>query len=399
MRLNHGFLNLGSIACALMLGACTATVPPPHSVTRNAAAQQIECRSNSVTISFDFEGAPASRCAVMGERAFDLLITPEHALPINPSAWYAFRYEAAGAEDVTVRLRYLGGAHRYAPFLHRGDVMQPLDAEVSEDRETATLRLPAGKGVVSAQELLGADFYEAALRRWAAASGTSPFELGLSHDGRPIRALRMGDEAAPHLVVLIGRQHPPEVTGAIAMEGFVDQVAAMLAADPQLGQRYQFMVVPFLNPDGVYRGHWRANLGGRDLNRDWGEFSQPETQAVRAWLDRLPDGVRPVLMLDFHSTWRNLFYVQGEEADAKGAQFLADWLEGKENAFPAYPFTLEPSNANPRAGTTKNWFNATYGIPAYTYEAGDDADRKGTREAAAALASTLPHALDRMVGN
>lgn len=393
-------LNSSSIACALMLGACTANVPPPLVSAQSGASAPAgpnECHSDSVSIAFDFEGAPPTRCAVLGERKFALLITPEHTPPINPSPWYAFRYEAAAGGDVTVELQYLSGWHRYAPILTQNGVSRPLAAEVSDDNETALLALPAGEGVVSAQELIGAEHYHKALERWAAATGTAPFELGRSHDGRPIEALRFGNSASPHLVVLLGRQHPPEVTGAIAMEAFVDRIAAMVAGDPALAGRYQFMVVPLLNPDGVARGHWRANLGGRDLNRDWGEFSQPETQAMKRWLDALPETVRPVLMLDFHSTSSNLFYVQGDEADAKGIQFRTDWLDGKEFRFPNYPFTINPSNANPGRGTTKNWFNWTYGIPAYTYEVDDDADRTGTRAAADALAEDLIPALDRLV--
>ena len=42
-----------------------------------------------------------------------------------------------------------------------------------------------------------------------------------------------------------------------------------------------------LKPDGVADGHWRHNDGGKDLNRDWGPFTQPETQAVAGVLEKL----------------------------------------------------------------------------------------------------------------
>jgi hypothetical protein len=100
-------------------------------------------------------------------------------------------------------------------------------------------------------------------------------------------------------------------------------------------------------------------------------------------------------MVDFHSTRSNLFYVQGpDEASADQQRFLAAWLAGRENAVPGYPFTIEPRNANPGSGTAKNWFHATYAIPAYTYEVADDADRAATRAAATTLAQALLPALD-----
>lgn len=117
--------------------------------------------------------------------------------------------------------------------------------------------------------------------------------------------------------------------------------------------------------------------------------TQPETSAIKAWLDALPDGVRPVLMIDFHSTGRNLFYVQGDEASPAQQRFLSAWLGGREDAFASYPFTIEPRNANPGSGTAKNWFHASYAIPAYTYEVADTADRAAARNAATELAVSL----------
>ncbi|MFN3864456.1 MAG: M14 family metallopeptidase [Erythrobacter sp.] len=375
---------------ALLAGGCAASPPP---ATDMAVVAANSCRSASVTIAYDFDGAPPLRCWVTGERAFSLLVTPEHAPPINPSPWYAFRYTAQGDGPVSVTLRYLEGGHRYAPKFATDGSWREIPAEVSADGKAARIDLPPGAGVIAAQELMEPVLARQALSRWAEQGGTKVFTLGTSHDGRSIDAVRLGRPDAPRLVVLLGRQHPPEVTGAIAMEAFVGALAAR-AGD--LGD-VQVLVVPMLNPDGVVRGHWRANRGAVDLNRDWGAFTQPETRSVKAWLDRLPRGVRPVLMVDFHSTRTNLFYVQGDdEASAAQQRFRAAWLDGRENALPGYPFTIEPRNANPGSGTAKNWFHATYAIPAYTYEVADEAGREAARAAADMLAQRLLPALDAL---
>lgn len=382
------FVLLLSLAAAT--GACVQT-PPPQSAASVSGEASAACATLSASLHFDFEGASASACAVTGARDFALLVTPEHAPPINPSPWYAFRYKAAGDAPVTVTLRYTGARHRYAPKARGEDgVWRDLPVEAAADGEGTTIRLPAGEGVIAAQEIITPGDAAADLARWSAASGAKVFTLGTSHDGRPVQAIRLGRKDAPRLVVLLGRQHPPEVTGAIAMRAFVDA----LAGSAQTLGDVQFVVVPMLNPDGVARGHWRANRGAVDLNRDWGLFTQPETRSVKAWLDALPGGVRPVLMVDFHSTRSNLFYVQGpDEASAAQQRFLAAWLGGKENALAGYPFTLEPRNANPGSGTAKNWFHSTYAIPAYTYEVADDADRAATSAAARVLAQSLIPAL------
>jgi len=383
------YLRYAWAGLALLAGACVTAPPPSAGIVAPVAGAA--CRTPSVTLSFDFDGAPLLACAIAGERAFTVLVSPEHTPPINPSPWYAFRYDAAGDAPITVTLRYLEGRHRYAPKLRGADGnWRELPVATAEDGSVAVLRLPAGKGTVAAQEILTPAGAAAKLGQWSQASGARVFTLGTSHDGRAVEAIRIGRADAPRLVILLGRQHPPEVTGAIAMEAFVDALAVRTGASRDV----QVLVVPMLNPDGVARGHWRANRGAVDLNRDWGQFTQPETRAVKLWLDALPPSVRPVLMVDFHSTGRNLFYVQGdEEASPAQTRFLRAWLGGKEQAFPGYAFTIEPRDANPGSGTAKNWFHEFYAIPAYTYEVGDDTDRAAIRATARALAESLPQAL------
>ncbi|MBK6414128.1 hypothetical protein [Sphingopyxis sp.] len=79
------------------------------------------CSTETASISFDFEGAPPSRCTIEGEREFSVLVSPEHAPPINPSPWYAFRYQSNGSENVVVHLRYLAAKHRYRPKWQKQD--------------------------------------------------------------------------------------------------------------------------------------------------------------------------------------------------------------------------------------------------------------------------------------
>ncbi len=377
-----------------MVGACSQNAPPPAFTL--GPVDKTECVTASASVSFDFEGASQSRCVINGPREFSVIISPEHALPINPSPWYAFRYAASGVSDLTVHLRYLASKHRYRPKWRSGANIRILDAEAQDDGKTASLVLPAGQAIISAQELVGTTEYDALLTRIDLSDQVERLTLGKSHDGRPIEALHIGDANAAKLVILLGRQHPPEVSGAIAMESFLEAIVALAEEGRLDTERFQVLAVPLLNPDGVVRGHWRANLGGKDLNRDWGEFTQPETRAVASWLEELPATVRPVAMVDFHSTMSNLFYVQGEEANEAQQRFLARWLAGQESSIPGYPFTVERRNANPNAGTAKNWFHAKYGIPAYTYEVGDETHRAIIIDAANLLAIRFVEALQHL---
>lgn len=384
----------GAIAATviLLLAGC-ATVGSRDAVGERGPAPG--CQSAEARLDFDFGGASFSRCTVLGPRSFALTIAPEHAPPINPSPWYAFRYTTTPGADVSIRLDYLHGQHRYAPKLTRSGSIVELPVTVAPDRRSAALTVPAGVGTVSAQPVMSAADHARYAATLRTSHGAVEVELGRSHDGRPITGLRLGDPAARWLIVILGRQHPPEVTGAYALEPFVTELAEILRTSPDLARDFQLFAVPLLNPDGVERGHWRANRGGVDLNRDWGPFSQPETRAVRDFLLRELGRTQPIAMVDFHSTRDNLFYVQGDEGSAANRRFISRFLMGKETRFAGYAFSIEPRNANPGSPTAKNWFHACFGIPSITYEVGDDAGELPAREAARHLAREFIAALRR----
>ena len=130
--------------------------------------------------------------------------------------------------------------------------------------------------------------------------------------------------------MLLGRQHPPEVTGALAMMAFVERVFAEDELAQAFREQFCTLMVPNLNPDGVHHGNWRHNMHGVDLNRDWGPFTQVETRLMRDELARFdqPDSPRLYLFLDFHSTSKDVFYTQLAEMETFPPEFTGDWLSG-----------------------------------------------------------------------
>ena len=305
-------------------------------------------------------------------------MTPEHAPPINPSPWYAFRYEAEGSAPVNVTLRYLGGRHRYAPKYHDGSAWRDLPVELAEKDGAATLSLPPGKGL----DRRAGDHHDlmmpmADLLRWSAASGAPVVTLGHSHDGRVCGSNPAGPGGRPASGRAAGppasaRSHRGDRDAGLCRLSW----RAMMTRVPQFAADLQFLVVPMLNPDGVVRGHWRANRGAVDLNRDWGPFTQPETRSVKAWLDALPQGIRPVLMGGFPFDSQQPVLRAGRRRPARrsGAFGRHGWMAARR----PLPAILSPSSrATPirAAARPRNWFHATYAIPAYTYEVADDADR------------------------
>jgi len=62
--------------------------------------------------------------------------------------------------------------------------------------------------------------------------------------------------------------HPGELPGSHMLNGAInfllskDNVQAQLLRD-----KFVFYIVPMINPDGVYRGHYRTDTNGINLNR------------------------------------------------------------------------------------------------------------------------------------
>lgn len=137
------------------------------------------------------------------------------------------------------------------------------------------------------------------------------------------------------------RHHPLEVNGTIALMNFVETLAGSDETARAFRQEFKVVVVPLVNPDGVAAGHWRNNLGGVDLNRDWGPFRQPETQAVRDEIKYKREGEPPLaLLLDFHSTQQDLFYVQGDDRPTRPPGFAREWLGALSRRMPDYTVRL-----------------------------------------------------------
>ena len=384
------------VACLL------ATAPLAYA---QDAAGELPCDTGLYEISADHEGARANACRVFNPRGVILTIDPEDPPPINPSPWYGFHVRAKNANEqgtVVVTLRYSASRHRYAPRTSvDGQEWTPLPESqwLAHEDGRATMELkPGANGLfVSAQENLALDFY-AEWRRSTAErfDGLQWRSIGESRGGRPIFAAETAPGAASYLL-FIGRQHPPEVPGALMFAAFAERLLedrSSACDDPSSAKcafysGHSLVFIPNLNPDGVALGHWRHNLDGTDLNRDWGTFEQPETRAVRDLVDSLEEtGSEIAVMLDFHSTWRNVFYVPTLKDSTRPPAFVTRWLRLARASGDAYAFERAPRSSEDTA-IAKNYFYRRFGVPAITVETGDDTPRDEIAATGPVLADAL----------
>jgi cytosolic carboxypeptidase protein 6 len=388
-------------ALLLAVAACTPATPPATpaaapSITATRPVETMAWRSFTfpelgVWLSNEVEGGRVNDAWQENDSTITVLIRPENA-PINNSAWYAFKVWSRAPRDIHVRLTYEDGRHRYWPeTLRAGGAWTRLDSSavrLDDAPRAAVLRLRVTPDTmwVAGQTMKTSSWFRAWTDSLSARRDITRTVIGTTPGGRPIHMLQFGDTAARRHVMLISRQHPPEVTGTMAFVRFIEELAGESALATEFRSHFRVHAVPLVNPDGVDLGHWRHNTGGVDLNRDWVEFNQPETRAVRDAFLRImaQPGATLWFGADFHSTQRDVFYTLDRSLETMPPGLVDRWLAHISATLPHY--RLEDSPSGLATPTSRNWFYSTFGAPALIYEVGDETDRALIREVATTAA-------------
>lgn len=367
------------------VAASAQVAPPPH--------KQWKFSRERVTFDTRFPCSRLNECTAVAPNEFRVVVRPENK-PINNSPWFAFKVSSAARRHIVVHLRCEDGSWRYRPKISTDGVRwvsMPAEAFEKGDKETeTTLRLEVGPEPiwVAAQELVSVESMEAWMRTLERLPYVTQRAIGESRQGHPLYRLDIGDEKVSRHITIIGRQHPPETTGSLALMRFVETVAGDSDLARSFREQFHVMLVPLVNPDGVDRGHWRHSTGGIDLNRDWENFTQPETRLVRDQILGLRDTGRVFLHLDFHSTFHDVFYTQRDEEPTSPQSFTAPWIESIQKRFPDYKVNRSAS-PTPTPNTSVYWAHHALGIPAITYELGDETDRALLAQIAAGAAEEM----------
>ena len=70
-------------------------------------------------------------------------------------------------------------------------------------------------------------------------------------------------------VIINARIHAAETSSSYVVEGLLKFLISQEPEAIEMRNKYIFIILPILNPDGVVIGNSRCSAGGYDLNRCW----------------------------------------------------------------------------------------------------------------------------------
>lgn len=364
--------------------------PPGSTDTRSKAIffqERKTFKVGDVYISNEFYGGRVkyARPDYNRKNGIILTIAPENA-PINKSAWYSFRIWSDEEKSVTITLQYQDGEHRYTPKISTDGItwedISKSKYKHYKNSQKAVLTVDIGPGStwVSAQELQTSRH----IFEWMDTLEKRPYiygdTVGFSTLNNPIRVIKIAEKEVKNAIILFSRQHPPEVTGQIAADAFVEAVLDSTDLARRFREKFHIYAFPLINPDGVDQGHWRHNAGGVDLNRDWLHFNQPEVLSIVEYLSSTMEVTQTKVWygIDFHSTRKDILYPISSKIVPASTSITRKWIDQMNARLPSkYRWPEEPFDVE--SPIAKNWIYKTFGAEAITYEIGDDTPRDDVR--------------------
>ncbi|MDE3742528.1 M14 family metallopeptidase [Maribacter polysaccharolyticus] len=362
---------------------------------------------HNVTFSNEFEGARLNGITQNNDSTYTALITSENT-PINISPWYAFKVWAKKKETIDLFLTYQQSIkHRYYPKLSKDGIhWSALDSSRYKAYEKGDkafgsgslplkvkLTLEVGPDTlwVAGQELQNSPLVNSWMDSLTQRKYITKSTIGKSTEGRNLNMISVGNTDSKNMIMIISRQHPPEVTGYLAMKAFVETISSDSKLARRFRKKFATYVVPLMNPDGVDNGFWRHNAGGIDLNRDWANFNQPETRAVKGFMESLvkKNHGKFYFGIDFHSTWDDIYYTVDPKLKGNMPNLVSNWLDKLKENIDGYDPNISPNDKLNPTTVSRNYFFVEHGAEALVFEVGDNTPREFLKEKAVTGANEL----------
>lgn len=341
-----------------------------------------------------FAGARLDSTVNKGSDKYIAYINPAFE-PVNKSPWFAFAVSSDAEKDIEITLNYGTYKHRYIPKLStdKKTWKKIVDSQIKIDTAlgTATLKLKVSpqKLYIAAQEMESSkDTYA-----WLDTILAKHQFLKKAVAGKTVKEndnfVVTSNDSLNNAIVLIARQHPPEIPGGtIGFKAFYEALLSDTKTANTFREQYNIITFPLLNPDGADMGNWRHNANGSDLNRDWVDFSQPETKMVKSYIEnKIKEGTKVKFALDFHTSHSGPYLLVLDSInEVKTKGIIPNWIKNIQSNS---QFKVEARRRSQELPYCYNYFFNQVGSEAVTYEDGDEIDRKIIKERARVYADEL----------
>lgn len=402
------------ISIFLLISGCksvsTVAFKTPVDTTSKQISYQTKTTYNlpsvNVFASNEFDAARLNGFEKANDSTAVVIINPENE-PINNSAYYAFKVWSNSDKPFYLKFKYPEPyKHRYIPKLKKENVWRVIDsANIYREDSIVTIKVNLSKEplTVSAQEL---QTYNDVKNWYTNLIKGKEDHVSLKYFGKtplgkalPVLDIGIGSSEKKDVIVLLTRQHPPEVTGFYAFQHFLSTILNGSELSTKFLKKYHVMAFPIMNPDGVDMGHWRHNSGGVDLNRDWSIYNQPEIEQTVKYITKTlkEDNARIILGLDFHSTYQDVFYTSEVRKGTTLPNFVDDWFMAIEANIPNYKVNEAASNST--KPVSKGWFLYGHNAVGITFEIGDATPKEKIKVVGKVTAEQMMEILNNQSNN
>ena len=350
--------------------------------------------SGAASFTSSFLGAGMDSVNYLGDEKYVAYINPAFE-PVNESPWFSFAVSSESEISIEVTLDYGEYDHRYIPKLSSDKKSWKAINASKIKIDTATgnvwlsLTVSPDTLYVAAQENTSSkDTY-----KWLDSVLTKNTFLKKEVAGKTVLGennyVVTSNKHARKSIVLIARQHPPEIPGGtIGFKSFYETLLSKSDVASKFRCRYNIIAFPLLNPDGADMGNWRHNAVGIDLNRDWIHFSQPETKMVKSYMEKLErDKVDVEFAIDFHTSYSGPYMLVLDSLnEIETTKIIPKWIQNIEKTS---AFKVETRRRSQDLPYCYNYFYNEIGCEAVTYEEGDEIDRDIIKDRAKVYANEL----------
>ena len=354
-------------------------------------------RDNEVEFTKNFLGGKLDSISFDGSK-YKAFIKPAFE-PVNESPYFAFKVRSKKKQLIKLVLNYGNYKHRYVPKLSYDRInwtpINSKDLFLNKDSGEVILNIVVSNKslFIAAQEVNSTVDNKKWINKQFLKSTLHKIDtIGFTPNNNPLVVLQ-SNENLKKAIVIVARQHPPEIPGGtFAFNSFYETFFDKDYLSEKFRKQYNIISFPMPNPDGVDSGYWRHNSNGVDLNRDWIEFTQPETKAIKQFLEsKVSLGLKIEFAIDFHTSYSGPYLLTLDSLNQDLSKGLTKkWIN---NINSKSSFLVEERKRSQKLPYCYNYFFNQFNSEAVTYEEGDEINRDTIKKRARVYAKQLINTL------